>query len=248
MKTKSKIRSKSLSRVIEMKLDHQLVEARFLSRPNRFLAMVTISGRSHACYLANPGRLRELLVPGHKVYVKPQTGKTRKTSYDLVLVSADTLVSVDSRVPNALLREALELKTVPEFCDYEIAAKEHVFEDSRLDFLLKGRDCKMLLETKSCTLVKGDTALFPDAPTPRGARHLDRLSDAAAHGLPAAMLFIVQRIDAARFSPNEQTDPAFCRALRYATSKGVKARAYTCHVTTEEIRLAREIPVSIPPV
>ncbi|MFQ5693169.1 MAG: DNA/RNA nuclease SfsA, partial [Nitrospinota bacterium] len=115
-----------------------------------------------------------------------------------------------------------------------------------LDFRLTGPGLPACLgETKSVTLVPGGVARFPDAPTLRGARHLRHLTEHASAGGRAAVLFVVLRSDAKAFSPNDENDPAFGRALREAAAAGVTVRALSCRVSKREIELLGEIPVRI---
>ncbi|MBC7083151.1 MAG: DNA/RNA nuclease SfsA [Firmicutes bacterium] len=273
-----------------VKRDDGLIEGTFISRPNRFFATVRLKAQSEpgggfegygagercpvngdgevGVHVADPGRLKELLVPGRTVYVarvgdasgdcsvpggscaarggRPRAA-FRKTAYDLALVDHDgLLVSVDSRVPNHLVFAALRSGFFPDLAVYPDVRRECVYGESRIDFRLSGSaagDC--LLEVKSVTLVRGGRALFPDAPTARGARHVRELARAAAEGLRAAVMFIIQREDADSLSPNDETDPGFGAALRDAARSGVEVRAYTCRVARERICLYREVPVAL---
>ncbi|MFQ6013078.1 MAG: DNA/RNA nuclease SfsA [Thermoplasmata archaeon] len=202
------------------------MEAVFEERLNRFLVRVRRSGQSRLCHLPNPGRLRELLQPGARVLLRRRPRSRRKTGFDLVAVrQGEVWVSVDTRLPNQAVRGWLTQGALPEFRDYPVVRPEAPLGESRIDFLLRdGRDC--YLEVKSCTLVEDGIALFPDAPTVRGRRHVETLTAAVAEGLRAAVLFVVQRPDAATFRPRDETDPAFGEALRQARARGVEVYAY----------------------
>jgi sugar fermentation stimulation protein A len=152
------------------------------------------------------------------------------------------LVSIDARLPNDLVHEALIAGDGP-FKGPFVIKREAAFGESRLDFLLSGGDWRCLLEAKSVTLVKDSRALFPDAPTLRGRRHLQSLLEAKKAGYEAAVVFVAQREDAKDFSPNDETDPEFGRILREVQRQGVGVYAYACKVSTSEVRLAKEIPV-----
>jgi len=194
-----------------MLFGRELVPATFKARPNRFLGEVEIDGDRVLCFIPNPGRMEELLHPDANVYLLEKPSEHRKTGFDLVLVDlCGTLVSVDSRMPNKVVAEAIETRRMPVFRGLRIAKREPVFEDSRLDFRLVDAQTSMLLEVKSCTLVRDETGLFPDAPTERGRRHLRTLVRALEVGR-AAMTFLIQRSDAVSLRPNEETDPRFCR-------------------------------------
>lgn len=227
-------------------LGGEIEEATFLERMGRFTALVEREGRSERVYLPNSGRLRELLIPGRRVILAQRPGPGRQTSHDLVIVSLEpTLVWVDARTPSRLVSAAVEQGDLPRFKGYSLVRLEYPFGGSRLDLLLGrgGREC--LVEVKSVTLVRGGTALFPDAPTQRGSRHLRVLAQAVREGREAAVIFVVQREDARSFSPNDEIDPKFGQALRRAATQGVEVHAYRCQARPREIRLAAELPVHL---
>lgn len=222
-----------------------LLKAKFVSRINRFLGVVVLEGVKVETFIPNPGRMEELLYPGAIVWIANKKSLHRKTVFDLVLVEHDdTLVSVDSRTPNTVLAEAIQAGTVPEFKGYTVERREPSYDDSRFDLLLTDGHRKLTLEVKSCTLVEDGIALFPDAPTKRGARHLKTLIKALHEGR-STILFLIQRADAKVFQPNEKTDPEFAKALREAASKGVEAYAYGSDVTINEISLKGRIPIEL---
>ena len=228
-----------------MRFNESLIPAEFISRPNRFLGEVRIGEDQTECFIPNPGRMGELLQPNSRVYLTPRSTENRKTAYDLSLVDLNgTLISVDSRVPNRIASEAIEQGMIPEFSGLTVEKAEYTYNDSRLDFLLKGNDTQLLLEVKSCTLVREGTALFPDAPTKRGSRHLRTLMGGLAHGR-AAILFIIQRPDAESFRPNETTDPTFAETLREASNLGVEVYAYKTDVSIERIALTQSVQVML---
>lgn len=223
----------------------ELTPATFLGRPNRFLGIVKVAGAEVECFVPNPGRMKELLFIGASVYLRWIPAGDRKTRFDLALVDLDgALVSVDSRVPNAVVAESVEASLLPEFRGLRVERREPRYGDSRFDLLLSGSESRLMLEVKGCTLVDERTALFPDAPTERGARHLRTLSLAKAEGR-SAIVFLIQRGDADRLEPNRATDPGFAAGLAEASLKGVEAYAYTSNVTLEGISINRRVPVKI---
>jgi len=226
-----------------MRIEGELLKGTFIERPNRFLGKVKAEGKEHFCYIPNPGRMVELLQPGVEVYLRKKQVVARKTGYDVVFVKQNLLVSIDSHVPNRLTEEAIRQRLLPEFDGYDLVSSEYIYEDSRFDFLLSHEDRRMLLEVKSCTLVRGSRALFPDAPTQRGQRHLRTFMSALEQAFEATVLFVVQRADAGSFSPNDDTDPEFGKVLREAASRGVRVYAYNCRVTFEEINFMNRIPI-----
>lgn len=228
-----------------MKFNKQLIEARFVERLNRFAAVMEIDGEQARVHIANSGRLQELLTPDNVMYLTPaDPSSNRKTAYDLTLVRiGDVLVSADARAPNALIAEALEDGYLEEFTGYETITREVKTHDSRLDLRLSGPSGQCYVEAKSVTLVENGIALFPDAPTIRGTKHVRTLAALVAEGHRAAAVFVVQRADATALRPDAESDPEFHRALVQAVNSGVQVCAYTCLVSLSEIRIKESIPV-----
>lgn len=238
-----------------------LVAGAFERRLNRFAATVEVDGRPAIVHVANSGRMRELLRQGARCLLAPRPAAGRKTDYDLALVEVArdravgearaeygdapgrVLVSADARLPPALLSEAFHERRLPPFAEFDTARREVVYGDSRLDLLLSGPHGACFIEVKSVTLVEDGVALFPDAPTERGRRHVGELVRAVREGYRAAVVFVIQREDARACAPHDASDPAFGRTLRDAVAAGVEAYAYVCRVTPREIRLAHAVPV-----
>lgn len=228
-----------------------LVEGRFIKRLNRFAALVDVDRREYLAYVPNSGRLGELLVPGYRVLLAPAPAPThterkaeRKTAYDLALVdTGGVLASADARLPNRLVAEALAAGRLPQFAGYPTVQPEATFGDSRLDFRLSGPAGVCYVETKSVTLVEDGVALFPDAPTLRGVKHLHSLMAALDAGCAAAVIFVVQRADAEAFTLHDAADPLLGQTLRQAVAAGVSAYAYRCRLDEQSITLADAIPV-----
>lgn len=228
----------------------------FVARPNRFVVQAELAGgeivRAHC---ADPGRLRELLLPGAVLYVSPaKPSATRRTSYDLRFVehpSTGQLVSLDTRVPNKLVHQLLNAGAIGPFAKASNVRAEVVSPvnegttRSRFDFQIVDADAtRTWIEVKSVTLVEDGIALFPDAPTDRGRRHLEELTAIVQQDLGrAAVIFIVQRPDASLLRPHVVRDPAFAAALAEASACGVDLYAYTCTLSREKIQLNQQIPV-----
>lgn len=228
-----------------MRYPSRLIEAKLLERPNRFLGVVDIDGREELCFIPNPGRMHELMVPNAGVYLLEKRGEHRKTRYDMVLVDyGDIMVGVDSRLPNTLLAEAVNAGRLNDFRGYTVERTEPVFHDSRLDLVLSDGQERVMVETKSCTLVEDGVALFPDAPTERGARHMRTLVKALETGRSAAV-FVIQRGDASEFRPNDGTDPEFGEALRRAASMGVETYAYVSDVSLRGVEIKEKTPLRL---
>lgn len=232
-----------------MYIGDDLVEARFLRRMNRFLALVELNGREVSVHVANSGRLRELFLPGAAVWLKPAPVLSlskggRKTGYDLALVeAAGTLVSADARLPNSLVAEAADAGLLEGIEKPLAIIRESTFGESRFDLMLEDENGRRYVEVKSVTLVEKGVGLFPDSPTIRGAKHLNTLSEAVRSGHRAAVVFVIQRADADAFAANEPADPALADAFRRAVACGVDAYAYNCFVSYGEVRLDRRLPI-----
>lgn len=224
-----------------------LVEARFLDRPNRFVVLAAVDGGGEVvAHLADPGRLRELLVPGRRMGLRPEPPvASRSTRWTALLVEApdgDGWVSVNTTLPNRLVRRALAGDALPEFAGWRLVRWEVPFGGSRLDFLLDNPAGERLyVEAKSVTLVEDGVALFPDAVTARGARHLRELVRAVEEGHQAAVLFVLQRPDADRIVAARRIDPDFADALSAARDAGVRVLGRRCSVTWEGIRLGEAV-------
>ena len=228
-----------------MRFRGRLVPAVFQSRPNRFLGVVLVDGVETLCFIPNPGRMKELLYRGARVYLMPVQSDTRKTQYNLTLVDHQgTLVSVDSNVPNKVVREAVDRGIIEPFKGFRVKKAEYTFGESRLDFLLESDSGKLLLEVKSCTLIRDGVALFPDAPTKRGSRHLRTLTRGLTQGR-SAVFFLIQRSDANSFRPNMETDPDFAANLEEANRNGVEVYAYSSRVAFDGVFLGSRVPIDL---
>ena len=218
----------------------QVVQGRFLSRPNRFIAMVDVNGRETVCHVKNTGRCRELLVPGAPVYLAPGVTPGRRTPYDLVAVDkSGLLINMDAQAPNRAFAEFARTFD-PTAQDVR---PEYRYGDSRLDFCLTGPQGLHLVEVKGVTLESGGHARFPDAPTERGVRHLHELIRAVGEGHRATAFFVIPLAGVTDFSPNDDTPPAFGEALRRARDAGVRIAAWSCRVTPDSMEINCPVPV-----
>jgi len=201
------------------KFNEKFIQAEFVRRLNKFLVEVRIGNKIAKAHLHDPGRLREILTEGRKLLLIEKGGR-RKTNYDVILASMENWVLIHSGYHSMLAEKILGEKLIEELAKYEIEKREFKYGKSRIDFLLANKN-KCLLEVKGCTLLKNNTALFPDAPTERGRRHILELIKAKNDGYDVAILFLVMR-DARKFTPNWQIDEKFSMALKEAYGKGVK--------------------------
>ena len=224
-----------------------IVQGRFLSRPNRFIAKVMISGAEETVHVKNTGRCRELLVSGADVWLEMSDNTARKTKYDLVSVEkkrsgmSPLMINMDSQMPNAAVEEWLGKSGI--FSDKAVIEREKTYGDSRFDFRITEEGKVSYLEVKGVTLEKDGTALFPDAPTERGVKHLGELVKCREAGFGAYLVFVIQMKGIKAFSPNDETHRAFGDALRNAIDKGVKCIAVDCIVTPDSMTIDKEIPI-----
>lgn len=227
---------------------HNISEAKFLSRPNRFIAYVELNGERTRVHVKNTGRCRELLRENVPVYLEKSANPARATEYDLVAVEkADRLVNIDSNAPNKVVAEWLQKKLL--FPDLTLIRPETVYRNSRFDFYLEtasGR--KIFMEVKGVTLENDDQAAFPDAPSERAVKHVEELMSARQDGYEAYVLFVIQLKDVASFSPNREAQPAFGDILIKARRAGVKVLAYDCEVGKDSLELRKEVPVILSPL
>lgn len=219
-------------------------EAVFLERPNRFIAYCQVGDHTETVHVKNTGRCRELLVPGARVYLEKSSNPNRKTAYDLVTVETPFgPVNMDAGAPNVIAGELLHAGAI--LPSPVLVRPEVRFGSSRLDFYAENDKERLFVEVKGVTLRQGACAVFPDAPTARGAKHMGELVQAVEQGYRAMALLIVQMGGCSVFRPNWDTDPNFCQALCRAQAAGVEVRAVDCRVTPQSVMANQAIPVDL---
>lgn len=226
-----------------MKYEH-MEPARFVSRPNRFVAQVEQKGRQEVCHVKNTGRCKELLVPGAELYVQRSDNPARKTALDLISVKkGEQWVNMDSQAPNKVAEEWLKAGGLG-YKDIYVKP-ECKYGNSRFDFYLEYEGRKAFMEVKGVTLEEDGVARFPDAPTERGVKHIEELMRCMENGYDAYICFVIQMKGVTRLEPNDRTHPAFGEALRRAAKAGVQVLAYDCLVKPDELRIDRKIEVCL---
>lgn len=219
----------------------KIVKGTFLSRPNRFIAHVEIDGKQELCHVKNTGRCRELLPEGAQVWCQISNNPQRKTKLDLITVQKGSrLINMDSQAPNAAAREWLFSGGLGPVTDLRPETKHG---DSRFDFSFSLASQRCFLEVKGVTLETEGVCAFPDAPTARGVKHLQGLTQAAQEGYGAYILFVIQMEGVEYLHPNDATDPAFGQALREAAAAGVKLLAMDCRVTKDTMTLRAPVRI-----
>ena len=227
-----------------MRLVGEVRDGQFIRRLTRFSGEALLGQRRVRAHIPHSGRLGELLVPGRRVLLRRERGKSRKTAHDLVgVANGRQWVCIDARLPPRLVEEALKGGRIAGFKGYRVERREVRLGGGRIDLLLAGPRGTCYVETKAVTLVIGRTAIFPDAPTDRGKRHLLALLGAHRRGRKAAVVFVVQRNDARRFSANWRTDPGFARTLARVAKAGVPVLTYGCRVTRTLVSITHALPV-----
>lgn len=223
-----------------------LVAGTLVKRYKRFLADVLLEdGSEVTVHCPNSGSMKGCAVPGSRVFLSRSSNPKRKYPYGWELVEADGFwAGINTGLPNHLTREAIENGTVTELQGYGTIRPEVPYgERSRIDLLLEGPAGRCFVEVKNVTLVENGRALFPDAVTTRGQKHLQELMRVVREGARGVIFFTVQRGDGSSVSPADLIDPEYGRLLRLAADNGVEALAYRAVVTPEEIRLAERLPV-----
>lgn len=215
----------------------------FQSRPNRFIAEVTVDGILHRVHVKNTGRCRELLVPGNKVYLERSPNPERKTKYSLVAVEkrrpAPLLINMDSQAPNQAAAEWLAHGAG--FSPDAVIRREVKYGQSRFDFFIEDGARKIFAEVKGVTLEHDGVASFPDAPTERGVRHLRELIQCVADGYEAWVIFLIQMKEISLFRPNDKTHPEFGNTLRDADANGVKIVVMDCDITPDTMSVSAPV-------
>jgi sugar fermentation stimulation protein A len=221
-----------------------LTPAQFVSREKRFTIHCHVQGERAQAHTNNSGSMRGLLRPGMPILLSHASSKQRKLPYTLELVRpTDLWIGVNTAVPGQVLRQAVAEGSIPEFTGYHHLQAEVRHGASRLDFVLRGPAGTLWVETKNVTLAEKGLALFPDAVTARGAKHLDELTSMAHSGHAVAVFFAIQRTDCQAFGPAAHIDPHFTRSFYTALHAGVRMLAYVLEPSPQGIRLGTSLPI-----
>jgi sugar fermentation stimulation protein A len=204
--------------------------------------MVEVSGIEYYTHVPNPTPAAELLKLGADVLLI-RMSTHHKTKYRLLAARTGSLwATLDTSISNRVFREGIKHSLFREFIGRTVKKENVRLGKSIIDFQLSGRRVTYV-EVKSCTLVLKGTALFPDAVTERGSRHLRELEAAVAGGSQAFMVWIIQRPDAEKLEPYKTKDPKFAAELVRVCDAGVGLFAYRCSFDTQKLRLVGRVPV-----
>ncbi len=225
-----------------------LLSGKFLRRYKRFLVDVELAdGSVLTVHCPNTGSMRGCLEQGNQVFLSRSDNPKRKYPFTLEMIEVKGVwVGVNTVRTNHLAREAFAGGIVTEFGEIDsIEAEVTVSDKSRLDFLLHRSQGDIYVEVKNCTMVEEGRAMFPDAVTARGVKHLQELMVLRDKGFAAALFFCVQRMDGMVFSSAAHIDPIYADTLQQAAARGVKILAYQAEVGPEEIRVRHSLPVRL---
>lgn len=219
----------------------EIVKGIFISRPNRFIAHVEVYGEIVVCHVKNTGRCRELLIKGVTVILEINDIPSRKTKYDLVAVyKGNVLVNIDSQAPNKLFAEWVQKSDF--FKDIVYMKAETTYQNSRFDFYIETIDKKIFVEVKGVTLEHDKIAMFPDAPTLRGIKHIKELMHAKENGYESYIFFVIQMSGCTKFVANVQTHHEFAKELTMSADKGLNVIAVGCEVMEDELYINEFVP------
>jgi len=232
-----------------MDFKEKLIPGKILKRYKRFLADVELSdGEVITAHTANTGSMKTCWEPGWNVLLSFHDNPKRKLKYSLELTNnGDTWIGVNTSLPNKVAAEGIQAGIVKELSGYSNLKPEAKVGKSRIDILLsnEGKD-PCYVEVKNVTLLgENKRAIFPDAVSTRGQKHLEELTGLVNEGIRAAMLFVVNREDVDSFSPADHIDPTYGELLRKADKAGVEVLAYQCKVTPQGIKLYKSLPVHL---
>jgi len=232
---------------ITMDFHQNLVHGRLLKRYKRFLADVLLDdGREVTAHCTNSGSMKSCLEEGAEVWLSPVDDPKRKTrfTWEMILIEGDW-VGINTSHPNALAFEWVQAGLIPGLQGLTGLKREVTWEDSRFDLYGEGPEGPCYIEVKNVTLREGERALFPDAVTERGRKHLNTLMRIKSGGMRAVMLYVVQRTDVWRFSPAREIDPEYGRTLDQAVRKGVEVMVAQAKVNPDRISFHRMLPVEL---
>jgi sugar fermentation stimulation protein A len=218
-----------------------------LRRYKRFLADVRLAdGTTLTVHCPNSGAMLGCSTPGSPALISRSANPRRKYAWTLEMVRENnSWIGVNTALTNTLVREAIANRTIADFGEIDAIVPEvRVSQQSRLDFLLRAAGGDIYLEVKNCSLAEDGVALFPDAVTARGTRHLLELEKLLAEGKRAALIFCVQRPDADRFRPAAAIDPLYAKTLARVHGRGLTVLAYQAEVRPGTVRIVRKLPVA----
>ena len=223
---------------------NNILEGKFISRPNRFIAHIEINGKVEICHVKNTGRCKELLTPNAIVFVEENNNPKRKTKFSLIgVIKGKRMINMDSQVTNKVVHEWILKGNL--ITEVTLIKPEKKYNNSRFDFYIETENRKIFIEVKGVTLESEGIVKFPDAPTERGVKHVKELCDCIKDGYEAYIIFVIQMKDVLHFEPNIETHKEFAEVLKEAAKKGVNIIAVDCEVKEDSINIRDYVKVII---
>jgi sugar fermentation stimulation protein A len=225
----------------------ELLPGKLIKRYKRFLADIELETKEIViAHCANTGSMRGCAMPGAPVWVSQSDNPKRKLKYTWELIQgADSMIGVNTQVPNKLVKASIENGLLAELKEYtKVKPEVKTSDHTRLDLLLESENGKRCyVEIKNCTLVEEGVAMFPDAVTTRGQKHLDELVRLKREGHRAVIFYLIQRMDARVFTPAAMIDKVYADKLKTAVENGVEIMTRDTFIDTGHIRLRSPVPV-----
>jgi len=230
-----------------MKFEKQLTHGRLIKRYKRFLADITLdNGQEITAHCTNSGSMKSCIEEGAEVYMTPVDDPNRKTKFTWEMIKINgSWIGVNTNIPNRIVFEAVQNNEIEQLSDYNTVKREVTFENSRFDIYAENSREKAFIEVKNVTLKDGNYALFPDAITKRGKKHLESLMRVKEQGMRAVMLYVTQRTDVEIFAPAWSIDPEYSKTLTKAYENGVEIIPVQAKVTPEGINISKELPFEL---
>ena len=222
-----------------------LIHGTLIKRYKRFLADVQLAdGKIITAHCPNTGTMLSCSAPGSAVHLSISDNPKRKYPHTLEMVQDnDTWVGVNTSLTNKLVAEAITEGRIPEFANADnVKAEVKTSSKSRLDLLISQDDQLTYVEIKNCSLAVDGCAMFPDAVTARGTKHLNELVRLKKEGFGSCIFFLVQRMDADKFRPAAQIDPVYGQTIIQALAAGVQVLVYQAEVSPTGIEVVRSLP------
>ncbi|HAN19128.1 MAG: sugar fermentation stimulation protein SfsA [Bacteroidetes bacterium GWC2_33_15] len=230
-----------------MNFQKPLIHGYLIKRYMRFLADIKLdSGNIVTAHCTNSGTMKSCLEDNAEVYLSPVDDPNRKTKFTWEMIKINgNWVGINTGNPNKLAYEAVKSGKIEKLKGYTEVQAEVKFDDSRFDLMAKNEKETCFIEVKNVTLKEGKYALFPDAVTSRGKKHLETLAKVKEQGMRAVMLYVIQRNDVEIFAPAKEIDPEYAKVLKIAYEKGVEIIPMQVNVTPEKIELLKELPFEL---
>ena len=230
-----------------MVFKEKLIHGRLIKRYKRFLADVKLdNGELVTAHCTNSGSMKSCLENDAEVYLSPDDDPKRKTKFTWEMIKInDDWVGINTGNPNKLAFKAVQNEEIEKLRGYTEVKREVKYSDSRFDIMAKNEKETCFIEVKNVTYKEGDYALFPDAVTTRGKKHLDTLIQVKKEGMRAVMLYVIQRTDVNIFAPAKQIDPEYAKTLKNAFERGVEIIPIQVKVSPEKIEILQELPFKI---